>query len=140
VFHGVDEIVNCAPDATTCAKNCCEKPHASSDHVRTETLVLLVFELIRFYKKKTSAASNLVGDMCSDTMSQPRFWECAQPAGEACNGDQWTQFGPVDYENTMSYAMIDDNGQEEHCQTGFSVQQTRRMHCYISDLLSSWIA
>jgi len=120
VFHGVDEEANCAADSQVCGVTCCEKPHAKSD--------------------LTGAASNNEGDFCSDTMAQPRHWQCAQPNGDACNDVAWTAHGATDYDNTMSYAMIDANtGAEEHCQTGFSGQQQRRMHCYLRGLLRGWL-
>jgi hypothetical protein len=118
-FAGVEEVEHCNDHDGVCGK-CCEHPHP-----RVES---------------TTDKSNLVGDFCSDTAAQPRRWECDSAPGEACNDEKWAEYGPTDYENPMSYAMINaTTGQPENCQTDFSEQQKRRIHCHLRSLLSGWI-
>jgi len=118
-FSGVDENENCDPNGNVCGL-CCEMPHVRED--------------------SGSAKSNYVGDFCSDTAAQPRRWECNSAPGEACNDIAWGAFGPTDYENPMSYAMVNPNTmKEEHCQKDFTEQQKRRMHCYLRSSLAGWI-
>lgn len=115
-FHGVDEVANCEPGAAVCALHCCERPHA-----RVEG---------------STAPSNREGDLCSDTSAAPRSWHCASPSGKACDGQAW---GATDFHNIMGYAMLNPvTNQPENCQSGFSTQQTSRMHCYLQDELRHW--
>jgi hypothetical protein len=118
-FAGVEEVEHCNDHDGVCGK-CCEHPHP-----RVES---------------TTDKSNFVGDFCSDTAAQPRRWECDSAPGEACNDEKWAEYGPTDYENPMSYAMINaTTGEPENCQTDFSEQQKRRIHCHLRSLLSGWI-
>eukprot|EP00019_Armaparvus_languidus_P002440 CAMPEP_0168589664 /NCGR_PEP_ID=MMETSP0420-20121227/6134_1 /TAXON_ID=498008 /ORGANISM="Pessonella sp." /LENGTH=320 /DNA_ID=CAMNT_0008625229 /DNA_START=169 /DNA_END=1131 /DNA_ORIENTATION=- len=116
VFHGVDEVQNCQPDSNVCGRTCCEYPHELHE--------------------TTSAHSNSVGDLCSDTSAAPRHWKCGQPDGVSCTDDKWTEYGPTDYENYMGYSMHNAvTGATEHCQDRFSAQQQRRVACYLDTVL-----
>jgi hypothetical protein len=118
-FAGVEEVEHCNDHDGVCGK-CCEHPHPRVDDAKDR--------------------SNLVGDFCSDTAAQPRRWECDSAPGEACNDQKWDEYGPTDYQNPMSYAMINaTTGKPENCQTDFSEQQKRRIHCHLRSLLSGWL-
>eukprot|EP00050_Salpingoeca_kvevrii_P007005 m.293194 g.293194 ORF g.293194 m.293194 type:complete len:358 (-) comp12745_c0_seq1:92-1165(-) len=118
-FHGTEEVKNCQPNSLFCGRTCCEYPHKANE--------------------TTAAASNRVGDMCSDTRATPKEYLCSNPDGGACTGDDWSEYG-VDFSNYMSYAMINPHsGARENCQDHFSEQQMRRMHCVLQHELKSWV-
>jgi len=96
-FHGTDEVVGCNLP-------CEELPHTLGD----------------------PSADN-VGDFCADTPATPRDYNCADPAGKACNGASW---GSVDYTNYMGYAM-----EPAPCGDHFTDDQAKRMHCWVCDAI-----
>lgn len=86
------------------------------------------------YETPDGVDGDTVGDFCSDTPPRPSdFGLCANPGGnDPCSGVPW---GDTQPENYMSYG----SGDGAECWTLFTEQQAARMHCWIDDVLSSWI-
>lgn len=80
------------------------------------------------YETPGAADGDLTGDLCSDTDPTPVNFFCSPPGGsDPCTSLPW---GTTDTQNYMGYA-------PSSCYTEFSPQQTGRMHCWISDRLTS---
>ncbi len=70
------------------------------------------------------------GDLCSDTPPTPVNYACLDPGGvDTCSGVPWGETSP---ENYMSYG-------GDACWNEFTSQQSGRMHCWINNVLSSWL-
>jgi len=100
-FHGSDEVLGCNLP-------CEELPHSPFNFT-----------------------TNYVGDFCSDTPATPRNYDCANPGGNACDGDAW---GTTDYTNYMGYGM-----DPQPCGDHFTEQQRYRMHCWTCDALTDFV-
>lgn len=76
--------------------------------------------------------SSVTGDFCADTPPTPVDYDCeSQPGNDSCSGEPW---GDTDQENYMSYGGFDPG-----CWSLYTPQQAARMHCWITDVLSSWL-
>ncbi len=70
------------------------------------------------------------GDRCADTPATPVNFDCDRPGGrDSCSDLRWRQ---TDYENYMGYA-------PSFCYTRLSPQQAARCHCWLDDVLWSWL-
>ncbi len=67
------------------------------------------------------------GDFASDTPPTPTNYNCSPPGGSDCQGTAW---GATQPENYMGYG-------PDSCLDTYTAQQTRRMHCWTQDRLSS---
>jgi len=73
--------------------------------------------------------ADVVGDYCSDTLSAPVDFDCADPTDTSCAGEPWIN-SPQIYQNFMSYS-------PDTCMETFTVQQIKRTHCYVCTKLNS---
>lgn len=74
--------------------------------------------------------SDGTGDFCADTDPTPTNYGCGGPGGsDPCSGAPW---GFTDPQNHMGYG-------PDYCVTEFSPQQAGRMHCWSTEVLTSWM-
>ncbi len=79
---------------------------------------------------RSPAEGDITGDWCSDTNATPtNNGNCYDAAGDdVCSGLPW---GSTPYLNYMSYSYF--------CSNQFTPQQSGRMHCWTTDVLSGWL-
>ncbi len=75
------------------------------------------------------ASADYTGDFCKDTPATPRNYACEDPAGTDCTGTNW---GVTATDNYMSYS-------PDSCINNFTVEQTRRMHCWVGAAVPGFI-
>ncbi len=86
--------------------------------------------------ERAGVPSDITGDFASDTPPTPTNDDCEPPGGiDSCSGVPW---GATQPENYMGYGDLDPEAFP--CWTEFSPQQAGRMHCWVHDVLSGWIA
>lgn len=80
---------------------------------------------------RTVNEGNLTGDKCSDTNPTSKNYACFDPisAIDACTGQHWVD---TPWQNYMGYSI--------GCTSEFTPQQAGRMHAWIEDTLSGWLA
>ncbi len=82
------------------------------------------------YETPLDPDADRVGDFCSDTPATPRNQTCNPVAGnDPCSGLPWEPTLPQSF---MSYGYS--------CWDRFTDQQVARMHCWIDDVLTGWLA
>ncbi len=82
------------------------------------------------YEPADGSNCNARGDFCCDTPPTPGNFSCQNPGGE--DGCSETNWGETDYQNFMGFAA---DGGGTPCRSQFTVQQSRRMHCWACDRL-----
>jgi hypothetical protein len=76
-------------------------------------------------------ASDLTGDLCSDTPPTPTNYNCSGPGGsDPCNGFLW---GVTDVSNYMGYG-------PNSCINHFTTQQSGRIACWMNAELVPWMS
>lgn len=81
--------------------------------------------------ESATQASDLTGDLCSDTDPTPTNFNCSGPGGtDPCNGFSW---GVTDPQNYMGYG-------PNTCIHEFSTQQSGRMLCWSNSKLQPWMS
>jgi len=76
------------------------------------------------------SSADIQGDYCSDTLSAPRYWDCAPPMDKTCTGGSFLSEDAM-WENIMSYSS---------CRTLFTEQQVKRAHCFLCNELRSIVS
>lgn len=81
------------------------------------------------YEYASGLQGDTRGDFCSDTPPTPTNYTCSPPGGSDCQGTSW---GSTQVANYMGYS-------PDVCQSLFTAQQRRRMHCWVNDSIPAWI-
>jgi hypothetical protein len=82
------------------------------------------------YETAAPFDGDTTGDFCGDTPPTPINYDCVPPGGiDPCSDTNW---GPTQPENFMGYS-------GPPCWSLFTDHQAGRMHCWIEDVLSSWV-
>ena len=81
------------------------------------------------YEFASGVEGDIRGDFASDTPPTPTNYNCSGPGGSDCQGTPW---GLTQPENIMGYG-------PDSCQTLFTTQQAKRMHCWLASANPLWI-
>ena len=79
----------------------------------------------------TPSQADVRGDFCGDTPATPVNFNCVDPGTtDTCSSTPW---GVTQPENYMGYA-------DDACYDLFTANQMARMHCWVDDSLTGWLA
>ncbi len=85
------------------------------------------------YERADGVDGDTTGDFASETPPTPVNFTCIDPTTDDPCSVPPRPWAPTQIENYMGYA-------DDFCLTMFESQQTGRMHCWLHDVLTGWIA